>query len=303
MYHALKCVTLLFILVLMISCHRGVRELSSPDDFSFVFMTDIHVQPERNAEAGFRAAIDTVNKINPDFVITGGDLIMDALEQTYGRADKLYNIYEGLAEEFNMPVYNTLGNHEIFGIYDGSGVPKDHPEYGKKMFENRLGNRYESFDHKGWHFMVLDGVLDTEKSRYIGMVDEEQMNWIREDLTEVDKSTPIVLSTHIPLLTVFSQIYSGATVPNDSGLVVVNAKEVIELFDNHNLKIVLQGHLHTIEDIYVNGTHYITGGAVSGAWWTGPNNNFEEGFVLVRVRDKEFEWEYIDYLWTVEKKE
>ncbi len=225
---------------------------------------------------------------------------MDALGQKFGRADSLYNLYEGMVEDFNMPVYNTMGNHEIFGIYDGSGVPKDHPEYGKNMFQKRLNKRYYSFDHKGWHFMILDGIKDTKKSRYQGMVDEEQMSWISDDLAGIDKSTPIVVSTHIPLMTIFSQVYYNSTHPNDSGLVVSNGKEVVDLFADHNLKLVLQGHLHTIEDIYVNGTHFITGGAVSGAWWTGPNQGYEEGFVLVSVKGDEFEWEYVDYGWEVE---
>ena len=56
-------------------------------------MTDIHIQPEENAVAGFTQALDSVNKLNPDFILTGGDLIMDALGQSYGRADSLYNLY------------------------------------------------------------------------------------------------------------------------------------------------------------------------------------------------------------------
>lgn len=301
LHNAFKIFALIIMGTALLSCKQDAKEIPGPNDFSFAFMTDIHVQPERNAEAGFRKAIDTVNKINPDFVITGGDLIMDALGQTYGRSDSLYKIYVNMTEEFEMPVYNTIGNHEIFGIYDGSGVPKDHPEYGDKMYENRLTDRYYSFDHKGWHFIILDGIEDTKKSRYIGMVDQEQMDWIREELTKLDKSTPIVISTHIPLMTVFSQVYYNATHPNDSGLVVSNAKEVIDLFNEHNLKLVLQGHLHTVEDIYVNGTHYVTGGAVSGAWWTGPHYNYEEGFVMVHVKGDEFDWEYVDYLWEVIK--
>jgi phosphodiesterase/alkaline phosphatase D-like protein len=42
-------------------------------------MTDMHLQPERNAVEGYRRAIKTVNNLNPAFVITGGDLIYDAL--------------------------------------------------------------------------------------------------------------------------------------------------------------------------------------------------------------------------------
>ena len=52
------------------------------DAFSFAFLTDIHLQPEKHAVEGFRLAIDTINKLNPDFVLTGGDLVMDVLDQT-----------------------------------------------------------------------------------------------------------------------------------------------------------------------------------------------------------------------------
>jgi len=59
-------------------------------NFEFVFLTDIHVQPEHQDAEGFSKAIEKVNSINPGFVLTGGDLVMDVLEQTKERADSLY---------------------------------------------------------------------------------------------------------------------------------------------------------------------------------------------------------------------
>ena len=271
------------------------------NDFQFAFLTDIHLQYKNNAVEGFKQAIDTVNMIDPDFVITGGDLIMDALGQTYGRADSLYNLYGEVAKGFNMPQYNTMGNHEIYGIYKRSGADKTHPEYGEKMFEKRLGKSYYAFDHKGWKFMIINSIEDTKKSRYVGLIDEEQIEWIKKELQKTDSNTPIVISTHIPFITIFKQIYSGSTAANDSSLVVVNSKDVIDLFKDHNLKLVLQGHLHTVEDIYVDGVHFITGGAVSAKWWSGANKGFEEGFVLVSVKGDNFDWQYVDYGWQVEE--
>lgn len=269
--------------------------------FSFAFLTDIHVQPERNAVQGYKQAIQVVNELKPDFVITGGDLIMDALGTTWGRADSLYNLYNEIQKDYSMPVYNTLGNHEIYGIYERSGAEKDHPEYGEKMYENRVGPGYYAFDHEGWKFFILNSVEDSKKGRYIGMVDESQMEWIREELAKTDSTTPLVISTHIPIFTIFKQYYDATTKPNDSSLVVVNGKEVIDLFRGHNLKLVLQGHLHTIEDIYVDGIHFVTGGAVSGRWWTGPNRGFEEGFMMIHVQGDDFDWEYVDYGWEVKE--
>jgi len=277
------------------------EEFKSDNAFTFVFMTDIHLQPERNAVEGFNQAIDSVNKLNPDFVITGGDLVMDVLGQSYSRSDSLYNLYKDAQNRFEMPVYNTMGNHEIFGIYNNSGVSTDHPEYGEKMFEKRIGKRYYSFDHKGWHFMILDGIEDTGESRYIGLVDSVQMEWIKSDLQNIDKKTPIVVSTHIPFITVATQLEYGSLEPNHSSAVIGNAKEVLELFAKHNLKLALQGHLHFLEDIYANGTHFITGGAVSSRWWGGKYNGMEEGFLVVKVKDNDFDWEYFDFGWEVEE--
>ncbi len=82
-------------------------QTKSADEITFVFMTDIHIQPERNAIEGFKKAIQKVNELKPDFVITGGDLIMDALAVNYERADSLYNLYKETIKLLKAPVYNT----------------------------------------------------------------------------------------------------------------------------------------------------------------------------------------------------
>jgi 3',5'-cyclic AMP phosphodiesterase CpdA len=292
------------IMTILAGCqnNKQSQNTQTDDEFSFVFMTDIHVQPERMATEGFLQAIDSVNKLNPDFVITGGDLVMDVLGQNYERSDLLYSLYSKCLERFKMPVYNTIGNHEIFGIYKESGVEKTHPEYGEKMFENRIGKRYFSFDHKGWHFMILDGIEDTGESAYIGKVDTIQMEWIEEDLKKVKPQTPVVISIHIPLVTAYMQVIYGSMAPNEENEIVINSKEVLDLFDGHNLKLVLQGHMHFLEDIYTQGTHFITGGAVCAKWWQGKEYGLEEGFVVVHVKGDEFAWDYFDYGWEVTEK-
>jgi 3',5'-cyclic AMP phosphodiesterase CpdA len=300
----MKTITLHFSrlsLIALLALLGGCKGSGSADDtqFSFVFLTDVHLQPERNAVRGFAQAIETVNRLNPDFVITGGDLIMDALGQRYGRADSLYNLYIETAKQFAMPVYNTMGNHEIYGIYSNSQADPSHPEYGERMFEKRIGKSYYDFDHKGWKFIIMNSIEDTRKNGYIGLIDTAQISWLKGVIASTDPTTPIVLSTHIPFITAYTQKYAGSTLPNDSSLVVANAKNVIDLFKGHNLKLVLQGHLHTVEDILIDGVHFITGGAVSAAWWTGPEKGYEEGFVQVSVRGNDFQWRYVDYGWEV----
>jgi 3',5'-cyclic AMP phosphodiesterase CpdA len=296
--HLLRNFFFAAIILFTASCTTNQPPAEKPvNEFSFAFLTDIHVQPERNAEAGFRAAINKVNELSPAFVITGGDLVMDCLGQTYGRCDTLYNIYTSMLKEFRMPVYNTMGNHEHYGWYASSGADTNNPEYGDKMFEKRIGPRYQRIDRNGWIFLILDSVEKDGNGGYKGGIDAEQMKWLKDQLAGIPAETPIIISLHIPLLTTEAQVQRGSTAANEPGEVVVNSKEVLGLFKGHNLKLVLQGHLHYYEYMYVYGTTYITAGSVAAAWWKGPYLGTEEGFVLLKVRDGNLSWEYIDYGW------
>ena len=128
---------IIIVTIFLLSC-----SVPSGDSFRFVFMTDIHVQHGRRGIEGYEAAIDHVNSLNPDFVITGGDLIMDALEQSFQRADSLYRIFEQTSDLFEMDVYHCIGNHEHFGVYKNSGVSPDHPEYNNLPVSNFIVRQY-----------------------------------------------------------------------------------------------------------------------------------------------------------------
>ena len=300
----MKRITFVFIaFILLTACNskKAGQETTTGDSFTFVFMTDIHLKPELKAAEGFCTAIRRVNALKPDFVITGGDLIDDALAASYGRADSLYTLYKELSEEFQMPVYNAMGNHDIFGYSSLPKVSRDHPEFGERMFEKRIGKRYYSFDHKGWHFIVMDGIEEGDGTwgSYIGMVDQEQLDWIREDLENIDDETPVVISTHIPLVSIRPQINNGPLYAENHSALVINSTDVLAPFRHKNLKLVLQGHLHFLEELnMLNRVRFITGGAVCGSWWRTPDDALlQEGFVLVKVKDGDFSWEYIYYGW------
>ena len=116
---AIKIVVLIF----LFSDSGCKREKRDKDAFSVAFMTDIHIQPELNAAKGLEKALDTINILKPDFIITGGDLIMDALATPYARVDSLYNLYSKTVRKANMPVYNTIGNHRDLWYLQGQREP------------------------------------------------------------------------------------------------------------------------------------------------------------------------------------
>lgn len=279
-------------------------------DFSFVFMTDIHLQPEHgypnlpqipdlSPQKAFSMAIDTANKLGADFAIMGGDQVYDVMRGQI-RADSLYQGYKTAVSALNMPVYHTIGNHDLFGIYEDGNTNPTHPDYKYGMFERYLGKTYYSFDHEGWHFIVLNS-LDEKNKRYTGVVSQEQINWLKDDLAQIKSEIPIVVSTHLPLVSVIRQIYPTKNQPETTKEQwVINQKEVLDLFSNHNLKLVLQGHLHIMEDIYVNqlGTHFITGGSIAGRpSWQGFRNGEPSGFLLIKIKNQDICWDFIDFGW------
>jgi Icc protein len=271
--------------------------------FRFVFMADIHIQPERGGVQGFQAAVTRVNELAPDFVITGGDLVFDALDVPFDRAVQLYRLYSEGSRELKMPVHNTIGNHEVFGLYDTTGVSRRSEEYGKEMFKKRLGRgaTCESFDHDGWHFILLDVIHLTEEHRYIGRADPEVLEWLRSDLARVRPETPIVLSVHIPLASVYEQMRRGACAALLPSEGVENSREVLDAFQGHDLRLVLQAHLHIYEDISFKNTRFVTGGAVCGAWWQGSNEGVPEGFVVVDIDGGRIDCRYETYGWDAAK--
>jgi 3',5'-cyclic AMP phosphodiesterase CpdA len=274
-------------------------------EFRFVHMTDMHVQPELDGEKGLRAAIKAVNRLDPrpDLVITGGDLVMDALGQPYERADRLFNMFDECCGELKMPVHNCIGNHDVFGWYPKSGVSADHPEFGKRMFEKRLGNgrSYKSFDHNGWHFILLDSIQwDEAESEYTGLIDPEQLAWLKADLVRVGTKTPVVVVTHLVLASIRRQVFNGANDPLPPTLGITNSMDVLNSLEGYNLKFVLQGHLHKWEHCHLEDRVFITSGAVAGDWWKGPYGKTQEGFLVVDVNgDGGYRFDYHDYGWEV----
>jgi len=231
--------------------------------------------------------------------------VFDVLETGYERADMLFNLYGECISKLNCPAHHVIGNHDILGWYETSDVPENHPEYGKKMFAARLGegSTWKSFDHKGWHFVLLDSVEpDPENGEYMGMICPEQVEWLREDLAAIDSETPVVAVTHIPFVSIAEQLRGGANAPLRKNIGITNSIEVLELFEGSNLQLVLQGHLHRDENIRFDGRQFVMSGAVCGAWWKGANHDTQEGFGVVDIDSNGARCSYFDYGWEVAEK-
>ncbi len=286
------------------SCAKRPSEPVRTKLFSFIHFTDIHVHPESGATEGFLQAIEKMNSVNPDFVVSGGDLQTDVLAADEERANMLYDLYIKCCENFDAPIYDTIGNHEIFGITVPDKVSENHPDWGKEMYKRRLGNgsTYMSFDHKGVHFLLLDsmGIEKRENApghRYFGEIGAEQMSWINNDLAALPENSPVIATVHIPLFTLMPQIQNGLNSAAAKPSVITDGLELYELLTTQRLFGVFQGHHHVNETYIYKNTKFIESAAVCGAWWSGPKLGHPEGFSVVDVYDDGIESEYVTYGW------
>jgi 3',5'-cyclic AMP phosphodiesterase CpdA len=247
-----------------------------------------------------------VNRLNPrpDFVITGGDLIMDALAVDRARIELQWKLFDAGLRGLDAPVHHTIGNHDVGGWSTKRLIKSDDYDYGKKRFADHYGNgnTFRSFDHRGWHFVLLDSIGKLpDGSGYYGVIDEAQLAWLRTDLERTGKQTPVVVVTHIPLFSVWHQAVAGPTKPQSAGALVTNVPEVRAILEPYNVQLVLSGHGHLRERIELTGTTYIQSGAVSGRWWKGRINNEAEAFGVVTCNPDGFTYRYEDYGWQASK--
>lgn len=269
---------------------------AAAEDFSFLFVTDTHIQPELHATEGCSMAFKKARTLHADFAIQGGDHIFDGLEVPLSRSLELFRLYGETEQQLGLKVFHTMGNHDVLGLYRKSGLDVTDPHYGKSYFEEKVGPRYQSFDHKGVHFIILDSIGFTPERTYFGFLDEGQLQWLRADLDKVSAATPVIIVSHIPLITAYAQ-YSAppATPPTHNSLSVSNTYEILPLLAKHNVIGVLQGHTHVNERVEFNGITYITGGAVSGNWWKGIHEGTPEGFTVCTVKDGKLTTRYETY--------
>ena len=264
------------------------------DSFRFVHFTDTHIQPELKAADGCRDCFTAINRQKPDFALCGGDLVFDANAVSRQRCTDVFDLYAQTARRLDMKVHSVPGNHDVVGLATTSGIAATDPMYGKRYFEDKVGPRYSSFDHKGWHFVLLDSIGITDQHAFTGRIDDEQLQWLKSDLEKTGRTQPIVMMTHAPLVSGIMQLAPDPGTERGRWM-VENSAQVLDLMAPYKVKAVLQGHTHIRETVIYNGCQFITSGAVCGNWWKGLRMGHPEGFGVLTVKGQEITWRYETY--------
>ncbi|MGV3686881.1 MAG: metallophosphoesterase [Daejeonella sp.] len=258
--------------------------------FRFAFISDIHVKPEKIAEDGMARSLQHIQKLRPkaEFIIMGGDAIYDSLKATREYTKVQWDLYQSILKKENvLPVYNCIGNHDIFGWYNTPQITTD-PLYGKAWALKELGLSapYYHFNKGKWDFIVLDSTQQRPEGGYIAKLDEDQFQWLEKKLAEIPSDHFISIISHIPILSICAGLYFGKNDPNGDlriqyMLMHTDFFRIKELFNKYpNIKNCLSGHIHLEDEVDYNNVRYFCNGALSGNLWKGPYYEFGPAYAL-----------------------
>jgi 3',5'-cyclic-AMP phosphodiesterase len=255
--------------------------------FTAALISDIHIKPSATAEAGMTKALQNINNIQkPEFIINGGDSIMDALAADKEKTNIQWQLFNKIiGAENKLPVKYCIGNHDIWGWQLKEDVKAD-PLYGKAWWLQQTGyaKTYYSFTNNNWHFIVLDSVQENNGG-YIALLDDEQFTWLENELNNNTKKFICIVS-HIPIISFCSAMFSKDMLPNGDwklsrALLHTDARKIKDLFKKHpNIKTCLSGHIHLQDEVNYLGIKYYCNGAISGNWWGGPFQDFAPAYAL-----------------------
>lgn len=268
-------------------------------------LTDVHVQPELKAGEGFAACLQHVQKGDdpPTLILFGGDNVMnvDAAANVGERADVQLNVWRTvLKEHCKLPYRICVGNHDVLGNQQETGKAWAVEKYG-------LEGPYYSFDQNGWHIVVLDSTAPLAGGGYKARLDDPQFAWLEKDLANTPADRPVLVLSHIPILTVTS-FFDGNNEKTGNWVVPgawmhIDARRIKDLFAKHpNVKLCLSGHEHLVDQVMYNNVTYCCNGAVSGAWWKGNYHDCAPGYGIVDLyEDGSFRNQYVIYGWEAQK--
>jgi Icc protein len=195
------------------------------EDFTFVQISDSHIGFNKPANPDvigtMQAAIARINAMDtaPDFLIHTGDLTHLA------KAEEFDSLEQVLKDSRQQQVFYVPGEHDVTG--------DDGRQYLERFGKGGLGQGWQSFNHKGVHFVGLNNVVQLEG---LGKIGAEQLAWMKKDLASVSSSTPVVVFAHIPLWSVYPEW----------GWATSDSEEAMALLKRFGSVTVLNGHIHQV---------------------------------------------------------
>lgn len=251
-------------------------KVEGQDKYKMFFFGDMHLANRTGDLSQFRVFTRDLTKYmnahsgEKMYAMTLGDMTWDIYWY-----DKHFSFKEYL-EEINqdikgLQIFHTMGNHDN----DYKAFRPDADLKAASEYVRNVAPTYYSFNIGKIHYVVLDDIDcsnydGTESRKYSRNLTTGQLEWLASDLRYVDKSTPLILTTH-------AQIFSPEA-GDDYKVVTSNADRLFDILKGYKAHLV-SGHTHVIYNVNPeeSGKHGATdfsehnSGAICASWWWSGN--------------------------------
>jgi hypothetical protein len=201
----------------------NLRLNNDPADFQFAIVSD---RTGGHRPRVFSQAVEQLNLLQPEFVLSVGDLIEGGKEN----ADKLaaeWREFQGYVNRLQMPFFYVPGNHDISNLFQ------------EKLWKEKFGRPYYHFVYRNTLFLILNS---EDPPREGGNLGQEQIKYAQRMLEENPHVRWTIVALHKPL-------WSYDNLDKNGWLAVEEA-----LGDRPYT--VFCGHVHKFQKFVRNGRNY-----------------------------------------------
>jgi 3',5'-cyclic AMP phosphodiesterase CpdA len=205
---------------------------------NFVQISDSHIgfnKPANTDVVGtLKQAIAKINALPqaPDFILHTGDLTHLSEPEEFDTLDQLLKTTKA-GRIFYVP-----GEHDV--------ISDNGKEFMARHGRGTQGNGWFSFDQRGVHFIGLVNVFNIAEGG-LGLLGEDQLAWLKDDVSALSSSTPIVVFAHVPLWSIYPQWGWGTQ----------DAERALGYLKRFGSVTVLNGHIHqTVKKVEGNVTFH-----------------------------------------------
>jgi predicted phosphodiesterase len=181
------------------------RLYDNGEELKFALISDSH-----SNHTDLEDVIRDINRNGYDLAIHLGDITNTA----YGLE---FDLFAETIKELSVPYFITMGNHDALGS-------------GEKIFQKLFGTDNFAFEFKGFKFIIINNVRETNGS--------PDYNWIVPEIEST--SLPVLIFQHIP--------------PLDEEVFTPNKLDINRsIMRMPNVKAVFYGHNHQFSSEYIEG--------------------------------------------------
>lgn len=224
-------------------------------------MADPQVYFDPNLDEVEKAALEMKNTM--DSLYSGQEAVGIIVGDIIGKFQQGERYFPWMIKNVakcGFPYFYVVGNHDI-----EMDVPTN--EQARKSFNRYFGPTYYSFNRGKVHYVVLDNVYWMGRY-YAGYITEQQLEWLKKDLSHVPAGSMVIVSMHIPCYS--PEARKQEWNKESYHRVVSNRQALFDILKPYNAHI-MSGHEHYNENYILSDRLYEHNHApLSDLFWCAP---------------------------------